>query len=92
MVSTLNIYFLVVLKRSSVDCGYSLGNAKTDIFEQDTKLHEIGDFPFVVDDGYITLITRKTDIDSKQYMSLAKHSFEKTVMIYKKTLKHTVNL
>jgi hypothetical protein len=39
--------------------GYILGNGNTDITDMNSELHKRSDFPFVVDDGYISVSTQK---------------------------------
>lgn len=39
--------------------GYILGNGDTDITDRDSQLHNRSDFPYVIDDGYISVSTQK---------------------------------
>ena len=46
-------------KCPTVGGGYILGNGKEDITDKETKLHERADFPYVLNDGYISVSTQK---------------------------------
>ena len=49
----------IPFKCPRVSGGYILGNGATDILDESTMLHERSDFPFVIDDNYITVSTQK---------------------------------
>ena len=50
---------LTPLKCPRLGGGYILGNGKSDILDENTKLHERADFPYIITDGYISVSTQK---------------------------------
>ena len=68
----------VSFKHPTVGGGYILGNGQTDILDENTKLHERADFPFVIHEGYISVSTQKLTSAPNNAFLLEKSYFTKS--------------